>query len=210
MPRIFSPEHASPRPSPMSTTAHRGLLASAAVLALSLTCSAPVLAGPAPPVPAPLDEARISMQAQEKDQWCWAASGNTIADYHGAGVTQTKFCQLAHNESGSDCANKQGYLEDAALAFDKLGFSQPGQSLDFPITFGDVQGEISADRPIETRIGWNNGGGHMHVVYGFGQSGTVSWGDPWPSSQRYSTASYDAYVSNNEFQWTHTLAGIGK
>lgn len=34
----------------------------------------------------------IVMQAQEQTQWCWAGSGNTIAAFHGATITQTRFC----------------------------------------------------------------------------------------------------------------------
>lgn len=193
-------------PPPTRKPRRRTIFCVAAVAAAALVPGADTaIAGPTDD----RDELPITMQVQEKDQWCWAAAGNTIADFHGQGVTQTEFCQLAHDESGSDCANNQGYLQEVAWALEQIGFSSPGRTLDYAIPFTDVQSQITARQPIETRIGWTSGGGHMHVIYGTGD-GTVSWGDPWPSTQRYSTATYDEYTSNSEFQWTHTLAEIRK
>ncbi|WP_026360836.1 papain-like cysteine protease family protein [Amycolatopsis nigrescens] len=155
--------------------------------------------------------ADISMQAQQKDQWCWAAAGNTIAAFHGSSVTQTKFCQLAHNESGSDCRNNQGTLADPQRAFGKLGFASPGNYLNGRVNYSTVQSQTGNDQPIETRIGWSSGGGHMHVLYGYDTSKNwVYWGDPWPSSDRYNWATYSYYTSNGSFTWTHTLTGIAR
>ncbi|WP_438672297.1 papain-like cysteine protease family protein [Solihabitans fulvus] len=152
----------------------------------------------------------ITMQAQQKNQWCWAASGNTIAAYWNYSVSQNDFCAYAKNRSTSyDCPNWQGTLDDVQNAFSQLGFSYTGDYVWNTVSFGTVQNQVSANQPLETRIQWNSGGGHMHVLYGYdANAGTVSYGDPWPSNQRYNTMSYNYYVSNGSFSWTHTLTGI--
>ncbi|MFQ6266489.1 papain-like cysteine protease family protein [Kutzneria viridogrisea] len=152
----------------------------------------------------------ISMQSQQQNQWCWAASGTTIASYFNYSVNQNTFCNLAKGRDTSySCPNWQGTLGDVQNAFYQLGFSYTGDYLNGTISFSSLQQQISANQPLETRIGWTSGGGHMHVLYGYDSAkGTVSYGDPWPSNQRYQTMSYNYYVSNSSFAWTHTLTGI--
>lgn len=153
----------------------------------------------------------ITMQAQQKNQWCWAGSGNTIAEYHGVGLTQTRFCQLAHNESGQDCANLPGTLADPQRAFARLGFASPGTYLNSRVPYAAIQTQTASNRPIETRIGWRSGGGHMHVIYGYDTSGDwVYWADPLPANSRYNWSTYGYYTQNSSFTWTHTLTGISR
>ena len=65
------------------------------------------------------------------------------------------------------------------------------------LRYPTVQTEIDAGRPIESRIQWSSGGGHMHVIYGYDTANSwVYWGDPWPSSYRYNWASHAWYVGN--------------
>ncbi|SDX60725.1 Papain-like cysteine protease AvrRpt2 [Amycolatopsis xylanica] len=155
----------------------------------------------------------IQMQAQEKSNWCWDASGNTIAAYFGHTLSQTKFCQVAHNESGTTCANNQGYLSDQQRVFRWLGFSNAGtyNSNGQTLSFASIKSQIDAGRPIGTRIGWSNGGGHMHVLYGYDNSTSTSkvdFGDPWGSNPRYNHMNYTSYLRNSQFTWTHTVYGI--
>ncbi|MDX3194360.1 papain-like cysteine protease family protein [Streptomyces sp. MN03-5084-2B] len=187
------------------------------VLCGLVALSVAVVALPGPATAATAAVARtglgITMQAQQKDQWCWDASGNTIAAYWGDSLTQTRFCQIAHNESGSDCANRQGYLSDQQRVFRYLGFTNIGtyDSSGRTLSFTGVKSQIDAGKPVGTRIGWRSGGGHMHVLYGYDNSGgatRVEYGDPWPNNSRYNSMNYDTYRSNNQFQWTHTLYGI--
>jgi hypothetical protein len=150
----------------------------------------------------------LSMHVQEKDQWCWAAAGNTIAAFHGVVVSQTRFCQLAHDESGQDCRDKPGSLADVQHAFSQLGFSSPGDYVESRIGFNGLRAQIAAGKPVETRIAWKGGGGHVHVVYGYDTEGSrVLWGDPWSSYPRYNSSAYDFYSANKSFTWTHTLVG---
>ena len=182
-----------------------------AVLAVSLLLClvAPVTAGAAPGVP-PTYRTQLTMQLQQKNQWCWASSGATIAAYHGLAVSQTRFCQLAHSETGADCANLPGTLADPQRAFAKLGFASPGRYLDRRISYADVRTQTAANRPVETRVGYRSGGGHAHVLYGYDTRGDwVFWGDPGPA-KRYNWSTYGYYTHNSSFTWTHTLTGIAR
>ena len=182
-----------------------------AVLAVSLLLClvAPASAGAAPGVPSTYRN-QIVLQLQQKNQWCWAGAGNTIAAYHGAAVSQTRFCQLAHGETGTDCANLPGTLADPQRAFAELGFSSPGRYLDRRISYADVRTQTAANRPVETRVGYRSGGGHTHVLYGYDTRGDwVFWGDPGPA-KRYNWSTYGYYTQNASFTWTHTLTGIAR
>ncbi|MFI1795844.1 papain-like cysteine protease family protein [Streptomyces sp. NPDC020379] len=152
----------------------------------------------------------ISMQAQQKTNWCWAGSGNTIATWFGRNYSQNQFCNAAFNrQQGSECPNNQATLGNVQNALDWAGINS-GSYVSGWLRYATVQGEINANRPVETRIQWASGGGHMHVLYGYDDSGSwVYWGDPWPSNNRYNWASHSWYVNNDQFSWTHSLYRIG-
>ncbi|KUN00124.1 hypothetical protein AQI95_35800 [Streptomyces yokosukanensis] len=172
--------------------------------------SAPRSAAAVHPADPATKRLNITMQAQQSSNWCWAASGNTIASWFGRNYTQNQFCDAAFNRpQGSSCGNWQAALDDVQNALDWMGIN-PGTYVSGYLRYGTVQKEINADRPVETRIEWNSGGGHMHVLYGYDTSDNqVYWGDPWPSNYRYNWGDYDYYVNNNSFTWTHSLYGIG-
>ncbi|NBH12211.1 papain-like cysteine protease family protein [Amycolatopsis sp. SID8362] len=179
------------------------------VLSLMMCLVAPATAGAAPGAPSTYRN-QIVMQAQQKNQWCWAGAGNTIAAYHGATSTQQEFCRLAHGETGQDCANLTGTLADPQRAFARLGFRSPGRYLDRPVSYAAIRTQTAAGRPLETRVGFRSGGGHSHVVYGYDTGGDwVFWGDPGPA-KRYNWSTYGFYTHNPSFSWTHTLTGIAR
>ncbi|MGW6571236.1 papain-like cysteine protease family protein [Streptomyces sp. NPDC054945] len=152
----------------------------------------------------------ITMQAQQKTNWCWAAGGNTIATWFGRNYSQNQFCNAAFNRGqGSECPNNQATLGNVQTGLRWAGIN-PGSYVSGWLQYSTVQTEINADRPVETRIQWSNGGGHMHVLYGYDTANNwVYWGDPWPSSDRYNWASHAWYVNNSTFSWTHSLYRIG-
>src|SRR5262245_21838616 len=87
----------------------------AAAACAAVFAVAPASAAPAEPRSAsPALAARslgINMQVQQYDEWCWVASGNTIATYLGHGTDQNSFCDLALGQSTSyQCPNQPGYL----------------------------------------------------------------------------------------------------
>lgn len=152
----------------------------------------------------------ISPQAQQQSNWCWAATGGTIAAYKGSSVSQNTFCNLAFGRSTStNCPNSQATLANDQRAFSALGI-RPGSYINGRVSYSGVANEINSNRPILTRIQWSSGGGHMMVISGFRASDqTVEWYDPWPSSQRLNVGSYGYYANNWNFSWTHSLYGIG-
>ncbi|MBB4894651.1 hypothetical protein FHS39_003709 [Streptomyces olivoverticillatus] len=151
----------------------------------------------------------ITMLKQEKTQWCWDASGLTIAQWWGfTQYSQTDFCNLAAKGSSLSCNNQPATLDDMANAWHNMGFANTGYDLYRAATFSEVQTEVNNSRPFGARIGWNSGGGHMNVIYGYDTSdSTIAVGDPWPDTQTYTWWNYNDYVSNSSFKWTHSRPG---
>ena len=177
-------------------------------MAIGVLCVA--LAGLfAPPVTAAPRAAAalpISQLVQEQNQWCWAASGLTIARFlgYGSNVSQNTFCDYSRGyPAGSQCPNQAGELTYVQRGYQALGL-RPG-TVTSALSFASVQSEMGAQRPIETGIYWTAGGGHAQVIYGYDTSGLVYYGDPWPSSQRYSAMAHSSYVRNGQFQWAQSL-----
>lgn len=152
----------------------------------------------------------ITMQAQQKTNWCWAAGGNTIATFLGRTYSQNQFCNAAFGRNqNTECPNNQATLGNVQSGLRWAGIN-PGSYVTGWLRYPTVQAEINAGRPVETRIQWSNGGGHMHVLYGYDDASSwVYWGDPWPSNDRYNWASHAWYVDNDTFSWTHSLYRIG-
>ncbi|WP_287903373.1 papain-like cysteine protease family protein [Arthrobacter sp.] len=150
-------------------------------------------------------------QAQEQSNWCWAATGDSVADYFGyKQYSQNQFCNMAFgNAVNANCPNNQATLANDQRAFRTIGISA-GTYISGTISYSAVQNQISANHPVMTRIQWSSGGGHMMTLIGYDTSGsTVQYHDPWPDDQRINTSAYSWYVSNNTFTWTHSLYGIG-
>ncbi|MBT2383965.1 papain-like cysteine protease family protein [Streptomyces sp. ISL-11] len=184
----------------------RKLIAGAAAAALA---GPALLTATAAPARAEQRWLGITMLKQEKSQWCWDASGLTIARYFGhTQYSQTDFCDLAAKNSGLSCNNQPATLDDMANAWSNMGFRSTGQGLSRAATFNEVGQEIEGIRPVAVRIGWKSGGGHMNVVYGYDPNqSTVGVGDPWPDTATYTWWDYDAYVNNSSFSWTHSRIG---
>ncbi|MFF2806878.1 papain-like cysteine protease family protein [Streptomyces sp. NPDC058000] len=206
---------------PLHARRRRGRWLSAAVLtAVALTAlpgtasAAPPAAGEAPQTvsaaPQAANRLDITMQAQENTNWCWAASGNTIATWYGRKYSQNQFCNAAFNrQQGSTCPNNQATLGNVQNALDWMGINS-GSYVTGWLRYSTVQSEINAKRPIESRIQWSSGGGHMHVIYGYDASRNwVYWGDPWATNNRYNWGDFDNYVNGSSFSWTHSLYRIG-
>ncbi|ARF54788.1 papain-like cysteine protease family protein [Streptomyces gilvosporeus] len=202
---------------PHARRARRRRLSAAALTVTALTAlttlpgaTASATTPPAHAVAAAANRLDIAMQAQQKSNWCWAGSGNTIASWYGRNYSQNQFCNAAFGrQQGTTCPNDQATLGNVQNALDWMGIA-PGSYVTGYLRYGTVQNEINAKRPVETRIEWSSGGGHMHVLYGFDTAQNwVYWGDPWPSNSRYNWGDYDYYVNGSSFSWTHSLYRIG-
>ncbi|MFI7100278.1 papain-like cysteine protease family protein [Streptomyces sp. NPDC050161] len=194
----------------LAAAALTALPATTATAAPAAPSAAPAHTGTAAPAPRAANRLDISMQAQENSNWCWAGSGNTIAAWYGKNYSQNQFCNAAfQRQQNGDCPNDQATLGNVQNAFDWMGIN-PGNYVSGYLNYNTVQGEINAKRPVETRIQWSSGGGHMHVIYGYDTANNwVYWGDPWPSNSRYNWGDYQYYINGSEFSWTHSLYRIG-
>lgn len=180
------------------------------VLCAGLAAVTGLLAPAATAAPRAATTLSISQLVQEQNQWCWAASGLTIARFlgYGTSVSQNTFCDYGRGYPANyQCPNQAGELTYVQRAYQALGL-RPG-SVTSALSFASVQGEITGRRPIETGIYWTAGGGHAQVIYGYDSSGLVYYGDPWPSSNRYSAMAYSSYVRNGQFEWAQSLYRIG-
>ncbi|OKH99800.1 hypothetical protein A6A06_22275 [Streptomyces sp. CB02923] len=158
----------------------------------------------------------IDMQEQERNQWCWAASGDTVADFWHRAYTQTQFCNLAfgkrldENLNDPSCPNLPNDLGADSRAFSTMGLNG-GRTTYGPMSFEEIKEEIDAGRPVITRIGWKRGGGHIEVIFGYDERGRqIFWGDPWFTSYRYNWAPFAYYVDNASFSWTYALKGVSE
>jgi hypothetical protein len=152
----------------------------------------------------------VSGQAQEKTNWCWAATGNSIAAFYGKNYSQNAFCNMAFgNAQNATCPNNQATLANDQRAFRTIGISQ-GSYVSSTLTFNTLVAEINANRPVMTRIEWQSGGGHMMDIIGYDSSdSSIEYYNPWKSDPRYNTSTYNWYRSNSQFFWTHSLYRIG-
>lgn len=149
-------------------------------------------------------------QTQQQDEWCWDATGLSIAQFlgHGSGVSQNTFCDYARGlPAGTPCPNQPGELTDVQNAWAGTGMTSVGQ-VTGAASFSTVARSIDAGSPVEAGIYWTAGGGHANVLYGYDASSqTLLYADPWPSNPRYGQMNYSSYVSNSQFQWGQSLYG---
>ncbi|NUO99771.1 MAG: hypothetical protein HOV96_40620 [Nonomuraea sp.] len=180
-------------------------------LAVALALAAATwIATSAPATAATWYKLNFTQQSQQYSNWCWAATGNSVAAYYGYSYSQNQFCNLAFNRGiNTGCPNNQATLGNDQTAFRQIGIN-PGVYVYDYLTYAAIVREIDAERPIMARIQWTSGGGHMEVIYGYDKSASyVYWSNPWPSSTRYNWSTYNYYVSNSSFFWTHSLDYIG-
>jgi len=202
----------------VSTPRTRSWLAATTVGLAALLPLAPVASAAAPVAPsAPTVSAvaasrylNVTGQAQEKSNWCWAATGNSIAKYYGKNYSQNQFCNLAfgYNQNAS-CPNDQATLANDQRAFRAIGISQ-GSYISGTLSFNTIATEINANRLVMTRIGWKAGGGHMMDIIGYDSAdSSIEYYNPWGSDPRYNYSTYNWYLNNSQFAWTHSLYRIG-
>lgn len=187
-----APAHATSSTSASSTTQAAGINSTAATS--GVTASA---------------QLSFNELVQSQDQWCWVATGLSIARYLGRGqdTSQNTFCTYARGlPTTSPCPNRPGYLSDVQRSWSRLGMD-PGRTTG-TLPFQTVQQTIDANSPVEVGIYWTSGGGHARVLYGYDASRrTLMYADPWPSSARYGEMNYQSFVSNGQFRWAESLYG---
>jgi hypothetical protein len=145
----------------------------------------------------------VSQCYQEQDQWCWAASSQSVFAFYGANLTQTQIAQY-----GTGGVNTWNYLygSDAThvgvnlilLHFNSINSS----ALAYALAQTDAQSEIDTNgRPIVIRWGWDSGGGHILVLKGL-VGDTAYLMDPWYGP---TINSYSWVIQGGGHTWTHSL-----
>jgi len=152
------------------------------------------------------------LDAQERTNWCWAATGLSVAKLLGdSTTTQNQFCNMAFNRQATgNCPNDQASLSNDQTAYKALKI-KPGTYVSKTLDLKTVTDDIDAGTAIMTRIQWASGGGHMMTIYGYDSAADkIKWADPWGSNSRYNSGTLAFYKSNSKWTWTHSLYGIGR
>jgi hypothetical protein len=150
----------------------------------------------------------FDMQMQTESNWCWAATSTSVSHFYWWWSTWTQ-CRVANGElSHSDCCNSPvpgacnvpWYL-DRALTRTNNFVSIMGQA-----SFQQVKDEIDAGRPVGARIGWNGGGGHFMVIYGFSRVLGLEYFDIDDPIYGKSHLAVSEFANNyrGSGTWTHT------
>lgn len=150
----------------------------------------------------------FNMQSQTESNWCWAATSTSVSHFYWLWSTWTQ-CRVANGELGhSNCCNSPvpsacnvpWYL-DRALTRTNNFVSMMGQA-----SFQQVKDEIDAGRPVGTRIGWNGGGGHFMVIYGYSRVLNLEYFDIDDPIYGKSHLAVSDFASNYQGSgtWTHT------
>ncbi|ARO87476.1 hypothetical protein EBAPG3_006660 [Nitrosospira lacus] len=151
----------------------------------------------------------FNMQMQTQSNWCWAATSTSVSHFYWFWSTWSQ-CGVANGELGhSDCCNSPvpsacnvpWYL-DKALTRTHNFVSVIGQQA----SFQQVRDEIDAGRPVGARIGWNGGGGHFMVIYGYSRFLGMEYFDIDDPIYGKSHLAVSDFASNYQGSgsWTHT------
>lgn len=150
----------------------------------------------------------FDMQLQTQSNWCWAATATSVSHFYWLWSTWTQ-CNVANGELGrSDCCNSAvpsacnvPWWLDRALTRTNNFVSMMGQA-----SFQQVRSEIDAGRPVGARIGWNGGGGHFMVIYGYSLVVGVEYFDIDDPIYGKSHLTVSDFASNYQGSgtWTHT------
>jgi hypothetical protein len=151
----------------------------------------------------------FTMQMQTQSNWCWAATSTSVSHFYWFWSTWTQ-CRVANGElAHSDCCdspvpsacNVPWYL-DKALTRTHNFVSIIGQQA----SFQQVREEIDAGRPVGARIGWNGGGGHFMVIYGYSRFLGMEYFDIDDPIYGKSHLAVSDFANNYQGSgtWTHT------
>jgi hypothetical protein len=139
----------------------------------------------------------VPLFAQETDQWCWAATGQMIMDYHFGyyhdsvtqciqasnafypGYSWNVCCDSTYKNNTSYC-RKPYYPE-----FSKYGFTSSW--VDSALSWNDLVDQINRNYPFTMWWSWNSGGAHYLVGKGYDSSGNVYYHDPWGGANKVNT-----------------------
>jgi hypothetical protein len=160
---------------------------------------------------------------QEHSEWCWDASTSAILQYRGFNVPQ---CTIANWAFNVNYACSQPYLFDwpDATANQANSLEKPngvagalmwfgGRYSTFqpkPLTYQEIAYAISSYDPVVIGWGWDGGGGHAIVAYGYDDNGAMLYYmNPWPNEGmeigQYAWMLRGAKPGSGTHTWTASL-----
>ena len=148
---------------------------------------------------------RFSMQKQTQSNWCWAATGASVAKFYNPASTWTQ-CLIANGQRNrTDCCgagasgpcNVYGSLSDAFQRTGHLASSSSSTT-----TFANIEAQVLQGRPLGIRVAWSGGGAHFICATGTEDNSLV-----WVSDCGSGTTSlvdYNTLVNsyNGSGMWT--------
>lgn len=152
---------------------------------------------------------RVPAEVQRGENWCWATTGSTISNYLGASrANQRDFCLAGLGISGRYCPDRTGQMYNVQRGFRHFGIS-PGRATRV-LSFRSVQNNIDSNSPIPAGFYWSAGGGHMITITGYDTSQqAIKINNSYPSHRRQMWIGYRNFVSNRQFRWAESIAGVG-
>ena len=145
----------------------------------------------------------VPQNYQEQNEWCWAASSQSVLAYFGVNLTQTQIAQYGTggqnipNYVAASSATENG-VNAILNHFDGIASTGYGGAL--------AQDALARDfdlhgAPVVILWNWDGGGGHILVVHGL-VNGTAYLMDPWNGP---TIASYDWVVRGGTHTWYVSL-----
>lgn len=148
----------------------------------------------------------IVPQLQEDPLWCWAAVGSMVTNFYARSGMERALaqCDVASRTLARPCCpsppppgncHVQQNLQKALLLCGHLNnISQPSSS------FGVVQGELDAGRPLCAAFQYSGGALHYLVITGYDiASAQIALIDP--ATGVLSHGPYTTFLSNNSGTW---------
>jgi hypothetical protein len=160
----------------------------------------------------------VTLNPQEQNQWCWAATGRMTMAYAGGDLSVITQCAEANdafsqtscctNGSSGKC-NKPFYPLYEDWGFDaKSLYNENGAYL----TWNGFKAMIDAGKPVAFLWRWKSGGGHYQVATGYYEDTATSpqirmvyVNNPWPPNEGAQTSyTYGSFVGGSRYDHTQT------
>jgi MYXO-CTERM domain-containing protein len=163
----------------------------------------------------------VQLTVQEQDQWCWAATSHSVLTYYGTAKQQCEIAEYArtHNTAYDRDFGTVACCTDTTKGCNDWNYlsGNPGSiqgiikglggadSIAYQVALSqqDAWDEIDSGFPFFIRWGWDSGGGHFVVGYGYDGS-TLYYMNPWPG-EGLEFADYAWVVRGDTHTWTHSL-----
>lgn len=151
----------------------------------------------------------VPAEVQQMENWCWATTGSTISNYLGVrSANQRDFCRAGLNIRGRYCPDRTGQMYNVQRGFRHYGVD-PGRATRV-LSFRAVQNNIDSNSPIPAGFYWSAGGGHMITITGYdSRENAIKINNSYRSHRRQMWIDYRTFVSNRQFRWAESIAGVG-